>query len=359
MRKTVQQLKPYQPEEPLADLKKRLNLAKLVRLSANENPYGTSVHVNELFKTWSLNSDNRYPDGQATKLRQAVSEFLSVAPNQLVFGCGLDEVISWINRTFLMENDAVLLSTPTFSEYQLNAQIEGAISIDVPVKDDGHIDFDGLIDAITPATKLVWLCNPNNPTGTYESVALIEQFMQQVPANILVVVDEAYIDYVTGVENSSALQLQKQFSNLVVLRTFSKAYGLANLRVGFGVFPLQLAQRMQAVRLPYNLNDVSQQAALVALQDQAFIQRTVAKTVSERRKWEAFLTNQKIPFFKSQTNFIFINLQQAKQVSKYLLQNGYLVRDGLRPDWLRITIGESADNLAVQNLLVKWINSAR
>lgn len=356
MKKTIQQLKPYQPEEPLAQMQQRLKLPRLVRLSANENPYGTSKKVTDLFSSGSFVSENRYPDGQAQDLRAAVSKKLAVQPDQLVFGCGLDEIIALINRTFLTDGDEVLINSPTFSEYQINAQIEGAIPVAVPVLQTGKIDFNKLVSSVNSKTKLIWLCNPNNPTGTYETVAAIEQLMQQVPADVIVVVDEAYIEYVTKVANPSALRLLDRFENLVVLRTFSKAYGLANLRVGFGVFSIRLAQYMQTVRLPYNLNSVSQTAAIVALQDQDFIQQTIAKTVQERELWETFLQDNHIFYYPSQTNFIFIKVTNAAAISADLLAHGFLVRDGLADNWLRITIGEPGDNRQVRQLLADKIN---
>lgn len=355
MKKSISQLKPYVPEEPLDKLKKRLQLKRVVRLSANENPYGTSPRIATMLQTTAFES-NRYPDGAAAQLRDAVSDFYDVNPAQLVFGCGLDEIISLLNRTFLTDGDEVLVNVPTFSEYMINAEIEEAVPVEVPTKDDGQIDFAALLAAITDKTKMIWLCNPNNPTGTYETKADIKRFVREVPADVLVIVDEAYLEYVTDEANPSVLDLPGQQDNVIVLKTFSKVYGLANFRVGFGIFPLRLASYIQSVRPPYNLNSISQTAALTGLRDQDFVTATVAKTVAEREKWEAFFRQNGIQFYHSQTNFLFFTVPEADRVSDFLLQNGFLIRNGLRQGWLRLTIGEPADNLRIQQLLLQCLN---
>lgn len=354
MKKSIKDLKPYVPEEPLDDLKKRLHLDRVVRLSANENPYGTSPKVAEMLQT-KLFESNRYPDGGAVELRNAVSDFYDVKPEQLVFGVGLDEIIGLLNRTFLTDGDEVLVSVPTFSEYMINAEVEQAVPVSVPTLDNGHIDFAGMQAAITDKTKMIWICNPNNPTGTYETKADIMAFVKEVPSNVLVIIDEAYLEYVTDESEPSSLALPSQFDNVIVLKTFSKVYGLANFRVGFGIFPVQLASYMESVRPPYNLNTVSQDAALTGLKDQEFVRETVDKTVGERDKWEEFFKQNGIKFYHSQTNFIFFEIDDADDVANYLLNHGFIVRNGLRSGWLRLTIGEPEDNQRIQQLLLETI----
>lgn len=354
MKKEIKQLDAYVPEEPLADLQRRLNLDRVVRLSANENPYGTSEKVAEMLSKMNF-SANQYPDGAATALRTAVSDFYQVPAEQLVFGCGLDEVISLINRTFLTAGDEVVVSVPTFSEYILNAKIEGAKVVEVRTDSKGQMSFAAMLAAITQQTKIIWICNPNNPTGTYESKQAIREFVQSVPDDVLVVIDEAYLEYVTDEQNPSAIDLITDFSNVVVLKTFSKAYGLANFRVGFGVFSKQLADYVQSVRLPYNLNSLSQAAARIALSDQAFIRQTVEKTIVERNKWFGFLDDREIQYDQSQTNFIFFTLSRATDLAEVLLQQGYIVRTGLLPNWIRLTIGEPTDNQNIQKIIDEFL----
>ncbi|MQS89038.1 histidinol-phosphate transaminase [Companilactobacillus mishanensis] len=353
MKKVIKELQPYIPEKPLEELKSELGLKKLVRLSANENAYGTSPDVKKAVVNWAYNESNLYPDGDATELRGLISNKFNLDPKQIVFGVGLDEVIVMLSRVFLEPGDEELVSSPTFSEYALHAEIEEATVNKVPVLDNGGIDFDGMLKAITPKTKLVWICNPNNPTGTFETVADIEKFVSKVPKDTLVLVDEAYIDFVTA-SNATAMDLTKKYPNIVVMRTFSKAYGLANFRVGYAVFSKEVAEQVQKVRLPYNVNSVAQVAATAAFKDTDFVQDVVERNAEERTEFEAYFDSKNIKHYQSQANFIFFEYPDADKLADYLLHNGYLIRTGLRPGWLRISVGKAEDNIAIQNLIDEY-----
>ncbi|MCP9313238.1 histidinol-phosphate transaminase [Liquorilactobacillus satsumensis] len=352
MKEQVKGIESYVPEEPLTQVKKRLGLKKLVRLSANENPFGTSNEVKNALLNWNFSEGNRYPDGNATQLRQAIATKLDVQPENLVFGVGLDEIIMLLSHIFLEKGDEVLLTKPTFSEYALHAEIEGCKVVEVPCNTEtgGH-SFAGMLAKITAKTKIIWLCNPNNPTGVYEKPAAIADFVAQVPADVLVVIDEAYIHYVTDTKAPSFLPFLDKYPNAVLMRTFSKAYGLANYRVGYAVMAAKLAAYMQAVRLPYNLNALSQTAALAALNDQKFVADSVQKTERERKAWEKFLTAANIKHFHSQANFIFFKYPDAPGLADMLLKNGYQLRRGLAKDWLRLTIGTAADGEKIRELI--------
>lgn len=353
MKKVITQLQPYIPEKTLSEMKQELGLSKLVRLSANENPYGTSDLVKDAVVNWAYSQSNRYPDSDATELRNLISEKFSIDPQQIVFGVGLDEVIVMLSRVFLEPGDEELVSSPTFSEYALHAEIEEASVKKVPVLENGGIDFSAMLAAITDKTKLIWICNPNNPTGTFETVEDIEKFVQQVPEDTLVLVDEAYIDFVTK-KNASAMELTKKYPNIVVMRTFSKAYGLANFRVGYAVFSQQVAEQVQKVRLPYNVNSVAQVAATAAFKDQAFVKNVVEKNANERQKLEQFFDQKQIKYYQSQANFIFFEYPKADQLADYLLHHGYLIRTGLLPNWLRITVGTAEDNQQIKKLIEQF-----
>jgi len=214
MKASVRQLKPYIPEKPLATLQAELGLSKLVRLSANENPYGTSPAVEKAVKQWDFSGSNRYPDAEAADLRQAVAQRYQLDPDSLVFSVGLDEMIVMLTRTWLAPGDQVMVSTPTFSEYGLHAEIEGAELVSVPTLANDHVDFAAMAAALSPAVKMVWLCNPNNPPGTVESLADIEAFVQQVPAETAVLIDEAYIDFAPDAEQVTALALPAKYATL-------------------------------------------------------------------------------------------------------------------------------------------------
>lgn len=355
VKKTIEKLKPYIPEKTIAEMKQEQGLTKLVRLSANENAWGTSPKVAQAIMDWGVKDASRYPDSEVTSLRQAIANGLNVDPEALVFGDGLDEIIQLLSRTLLSAGDEVILTQPTFSEYALHAKIEGAKIVDVPVDASGTTDLDGILKAITPATEMVWLCNPNNPTGTYITHQSIAAFMAEVPSSVTVIVDEAYIDFVTAEKQRSVVDLLSKYDNLVVLRTFSKVYGLANFRVGFAVVAPQLAKILQTVRLPYNLSTFAEIAADAAYSDQQFVQRVIKTVADERQKWMDFFKEHALLSYPSQTNFVFFKVDHAAELSQKLLQNGYLVRTGLGNDWLRITVGQPADNQAVQKLIDEFV----
>lgn len=352
MKEEIKTLKSYVPEQPLDLVKQKYQLEKLVRLSANENPFGTSPAVKEAVINWTFAESNRYPDGYASQLRQAICKKTGLAPEQLVFGVGLDEILELLARTFLTPGDEVLVADPTFSEYALHAKIEGAKVVKVSVNPaDGHYDFEAALTKLNDKTKLIWLCNPNNPTGVYETKETINDFVKQVPKSALVLIDEAYIEYVEDEVNPTCFDLLAHYDNVAVLRTFSKVYGLANYRVGYIALAPKLAEYMQTVRLPYNLNSLAQVAALAALADQDFVAESVAKNRQGRKYLEEFLATKGIKYFHSQANFVYFKYPQALALAEKLLKNGYQIRTGLQPDWLRVTVGKLADMQALCALI--------
>ena len=317
MKEIIRTLKPYIPEEPAAAVKERLGVDRLVRLSANENPYGTSPLVREAILSYVTHNDaNYYPDGNATDLRLKLAEYWKVQPEQLVIGVGLDEVIAMVNKTLIS----------------------------------------ALVKAVDETTRLVWICNPNNPTGTYESVEDIRKFIAAIPKETLVIIDEAYIDFVTAVAVPTARALLDEFPNVAIMRTFSKAYGLANYRVGYMMTPVELANYMQTIRLPYNLNTLSQVAAEAAFEDQAFLRRTVSQNAEERAKWESLFDELNIHYYKSEANFIFFTVPDAEGLADAWLKEGYQVRRGQRNGWLRLTIPMAQDGAVMRGILKEFMN---
>ena len=358
MKEIIRTLKPYIPEEPATAVKECLGVDRLVRLSANENPYGTSPLVREAILSYvTYNDANYYPDGNATDLRMKLAAYWKVQPEQLVIGVGLDEVIAMVNKTLISAGDSIVVSVPAFSEYALNGLVEGAEIREVEADfETGHYDFAALLKAVDDATRLVWICNPNNPTGTYETVENIRNFIAKVPKETLVIIDEAYIDFVTSVDVPTARALLDEFPNVAIMRTFSKAYGLANYRVGYMMTPLELANYMQTIRLPYNLNTLSQVAAEAAFDDQAFLTRTISQNAEERAKWESLFDELGIHYYKSEANFIFFAVSDAEGLADAWLKEGYQVRRGQREGWLRLTIPMAQDGAVMRGILKQFMN---
>ncbi|GHP15028.1 histidinol-phosphate aminotransferase [Lentilactobacillus fungorum] len=356
VKETVKHLNPYVPEVTLTELKQRYGLDRLVRLSANENAFGTSADVVKALDSWHYADANLYPDSNAEQLRSLISTRFNLNPDNLIFGNGLDELIELLSRVILSPGDEVLEPATTFSEYQLHAQIEGAKLRPIDLDDSGRINLAAFMREVNDKTKLVWICNPNNPTGTFIAPEAIEKFMADLPTTVTVVVDEAYIEF-TGEKKASVIQLTKRYPNLVVLRTFSKVYGLANFRIGYAACTGPLIAYLQAARLPYNLSTFAEIAAKAAFSDTDFIDQVVDTVISERKKWEHFLMKSGLLFYDSAANFIFFQVKggDADGLYEYLLKNGYLVRNGLRAGWLRITIGKPEDNQAVQDLIAAFL----
>ena len=250
-----------------------------------------------------------------------------------------------------------MVSVPAFSEYALNGLVEGAEIREVQADfETGHYDFAALLKAVDDTTRLVWICNPNNPTGTYETVEDIRNFIAKVPKETLVIIDEAYIDFVTSVDVPTARALLDEFPNVAIMRTFSKAYGLANYRVGYMMTPLELANYMQTIRLPYNLNTLSQVAAEAAFDDQAFLTRTISQNAEERAKWESLFDELGIHYYKSEANFIFFSVSDAEGLADAWLKEGYQVRRGQREGWLRLTIPMAQDGAIMRSILKQFMN---
>ena len=351
-KETLKGLRPYLPGRPMEEVKKEYGLDRVIKLASNENPFGFSDKVGDVLKD-GLTNLQYYPDGGAIDLKDVLSDFHGVTKEQLLVGAGLDEVIQIVSRALLTKGDEIIVPNPTFPQYAHHAIIEGADVIKVDVNPaTGEMDLEKMIEQITWDTKIIWLCNPNNPTGTYVSQYKIKDFLDRIPEHILVISDEAYQEYVTEEEVSSSFNFLKEFPNLMIMRTFSKAYGLAGLRIGYAIMSEELAQVLEVARLPFNTSSLAQKAAITALEDQEFIRRMTKMNSEELEKWEEYLSERQIPYYVSQTNFIFFDVgEKDGVVTQGLLEKGFIIRGGLKPGWLRITIGEKNDNMMLRNTL--------
>lgn len=339
-------LPPYQPGRSIDEVKRQYGLEKIVKLASNENPYGCSK---EVVKALHKNSSSFaiYPDGHATILREAVSEHLGVDQNQLIFGNGSDNIIQIISRSLLTPGTNTVMATPSFSQYKHNAIIEGAEAREIPLIDGEH-DLEGMLKAIDKQTKIVWVCSPNNPSGVYISGDKLISFLERVPKDVLVVFDEAYYEYVTAEDYINSVNLLDKYDNLIVLRTFSKIYGLASLRVGYGVANPAIIKALEPVREPFNVNTLAQIAAAAAIKDQAFIEECKLKNRAGMEQFYQFCNENHLNYFPSQGNFILIDFNMdGNEVFQYLMERGYIVRSGKAlgfPTCVRVTVGSTEEN---------------
>ena len=327
-----------------------------VKLSSNENPFGASLQVEAVvsnFKDFA-----RYPDGASFELKKKVAEFLKIDQEQLIFGAGADEVIQMISRSVLMPQDNIIQASPTFPQYEHHAIIEGADVLNAPLKNGTH-DLKTMLKLINEKTKIIWICNPNNPTGTYVNKKDLAEFLDAVAKEILVILDEAYLEYVEAEDFPDSLELLEKYPNVVILRTFSKVYGLASFRVGYGIGNKEFIQNLELGRLPFNTGALAQMTAVAAMDDQEFVKKSVVANVAGRKQYTEFFEKNGIFHYPSQANFIFIPSKRnlGMEIGAKILEAGYIVR--AFPFGIRITIGKAEDNEAVIACLNKNLDLLR
>lgn len=337
----------YKPGKPIEEVKRELGLEQVIKLASNENPYGSSPAVLEAI-TKEMTSVSIYPDGSAAVLTEVLAKHLGVEQNKIIFGCGSDEIIALITRAFFLPGDETIMADQTFSVYKSNADIEGAVTIEVPLKNGTH-DLPAMLAQITDKTKAIWVCNPNNPTGTIVSAEELVTFMDQVPSNVMVVLDEAYYEFVTDEAYPQSVELIDRYPNLVVLRTFSKIYGLASLRIGYGIARPEVIDLINRVREPFNTSRFGQVAAIAALQDQAFVQDCAKRNAADREWLQNEFARLGLPYFPAQGNFILVDLSMPSGTAfQSLLKQGIIVRSGFHvyPTYIRVSVGTAEQNRA-------------
>lgn len=351
-------LSPYQPGKSIGEVKRQYGLEQIVKLASNENPFGCSTEVLKAIREYDT-SLALYPDGYATEIREVLSKHLDVSPHQLIFGNGSDENIQMISRALLRPGFNTVMATPTFPQYRHNAILEGAEVREVPLTRGEH-DLDAMLSAIDEKTNIVWLCSPNNPTGTYIGKKQLIDFLAKVPAETLVVLDEAYYEYVSAEDYPQSIELIDKYENLIILRTFSKIYGLASLRIGYGVGSENLIRTLEPAREPFNTNALAQLAAINALQDQDYVEACRLKNREGLEQFYQFCDDNNLSYSKSQGNFILIDFKvDGDEVFQYLLERGYIVRSGNAlgfPTSVRITIGTKEQNSGILQVLKEFIS---
>ena len=342
----IQEIQPYVPGKPIEEVERELGLKDSIKLASNENPLGPSPRALEAIAR-ALPHLHRYPDGSAFYLRRRLAERHGVSPDEIIVGNGSNELIEMVVRTFLRPRDEAVMADQAFVIYRMVTQAVAATPRIVPLRHFTH-DLEAMAEAVTSRTRIVFVANPNNPTGTWNTRDELEGLLDRLPGEVLLVVDEAYFDYADGAGGyPSGLDYVRGGAAVVVLRTFSKIYGLAGLRVGYAVSAPEVALALDTVREPFNTNLVGQAAALAALEDQGHIVRSLDLNRSEKARLEQAFAARGLRVLPSLANFLCVEVGQGASTFSKLLTKGVIVRP-LRPygldAWLRISVGTSDEN---------------
>jgi histidinol-phosphate aminotransferase len=335
----------YEPGKPIEETARELGAQanEIIKLASNENPLGPSPKALAAMRA-ALDSGHRYPDGGGFYLRDALAKKLGLSRDHLILGAGSNEIIEFLGHAFLDRGDEVVTSEHAFVVYKLVAAVFGARTIEVPSPDLRH-DLDGIIAAITPKTRLIFIANPNNPTGTLAGQDEIDRFMERVPPEVVVVFDEAYFEYLDHPPDT--LRFVRAGRNVITLRTFSKIQGLANLRIGYGIARPELIQVLHKTRQPFNVSGLAQAAALAGLEDETHLSETKRITDEGRDYLQKEFASMKLQFVPSVANFVLVNVGDGAKIFRALLERRIIVRAlkgyNLAP-WIRISVGTMEQN---------------
>jgi len=345
--KNILSITPYSPGKPLEELERELGIRDSIKLASNENPLGPSPMAVEAIAN-ALRKLNRYPDSSGHSLLQALSEKLGVPPSCIVLGNGSDEILGMLTQVFLDGESEALIPKPSFLMYGITVRCAGAKPIYVPLKSLA-IDLVAMARRVTENTRMVFLTHPNNPTGTAISHKAFSRFMADLPGEVLVVLDEAYIEFVREEDSLDSLAYFRDDQPLVILRTFSKAYGLAGLRIGYGIMSDEIAGMINRIRMPFNASSLAQEGAAAALGDRAFVEKTVSLVHEGLDYLSVALREAGIRFFPTQANFLLIDVERdADEVFNRMLRRGVIVRsmrDYGYPTYIRVTVGSHGENV--------------
>lgn len=360
--KGVQALSPYQPGKPIDELKREYGVSEVIKLASNENPLGPSPKVISAIEN-ELSELSRYPDGNAFALKEALAKKHSVDIKQVTIGNGSNDILEILTRAFVTSEHEIIFSQHAFAVYPIVTQAVGAKAVVIPAKNWGH-DLASMQQAITSKTRVIFIANPNNPTGTWLGKKELSPFLQAVPENVLVVLDEAYFEFAdadfSAKDYPNGIKWIKQYSNLIVTRTFSKAYGLAGLRVGYSISDPRIADVLNRVRQPFNVNSLALKAAEVALGDAEHLEAGINLNTQGMSQLIAAFEKMSLDYIPSVANFICVNVgDNAMKVYDDLLYEGVIVRPVANyemPEYLRITIGTKEENERFITALKKVLN---
>ncbi|UVI33129.1 histidinol-phosphate transaminase [Paenibacillus spongiae] len=360
-RETLQHLTPYTPGKPIWELQAELGLPNIIKLASNENPLGPSPRALDAI-AGSLHDLHRYPDASTSRLRQSLAAKLELSPDQFIISNGGDELITLLSETFLETGDEVIICTPSFSEYEFGAHLMGATVVQVPLGENFQFDIDAIVGAVNELTKLLCLCSPNNPTGTYLPRGILHHLLDVLPKHIVVLMDAAYSQFATASDYTDGLEFVRAGYPVIVLQTFSKLYGLAGIRVGYGAAPETIIRQIAKVKEPFNVNALAQAAAAAALYDTEHVRLTLE--ANNRGKLQLYQGFQELGLscVESMSNFVLVDIgPDAKRVYETLLARGIIVRFGgiwNLPHYLRISVGTREENAALLKEIASIMNQA-
>ena len=342
----VKSLSPYQAGKPIEELERELGIQNIVKLASNENPFGFPESAKQAIIA-QLNHLTRYPDANGFELKQAIAQKFGVQANQITLGNGSNDLLELFAHTFATEGDEIIYSQYAFIVYPLVSKAIHAEAKEIPAKDWGH-NLNGFLTALSGKTKLIFIANPNNPTGNFLTEKELEDFLAKVPENVIVVLDEAYTEFTQPEERVDSFGLLKKYPNMIISRSLSKAYGLAGLRIGYAVSNPEIADLLNRVRQPFNCNSLALTAAVAVLNDEAFIEKVAENNRKEMARYEQFCQQYGLDYIPSKGNFITIDFKQpAAPIYEALLREGVIVRPLAAynmPNHLRVSIGLPHEN---------------
>lgn len=351
----VKSLSPYQAGKPIEELERELGISNIIKLASNENPFGFPESAKQAIIN-QLNDLTRYPDANGFELKATISKKFGVQANQITLGNGSNDLLELFAHTFASDKDEIIYSQYAFIVYPLVTKAINAVAREIPAKNWGH-DLEGFLAAINEKTKLIFIANPNNPTGNFLTQTEIETFLAKVPSHILVVLDEAYTEFTAEDDRVDSLGLLQKYPNLIVSRSLSKAYGLAGLRIGYAVSHPEIADLLNRVRQPFNCNSLALVSAIAVMNDDAFVKKVAENNRLEMARYEAFCLANGLEYIPSKGNFITIDFKRpATPIYDALLREGVIVRPiagyGM-PNHLRISIGLPEENERFFTALLK------
>ena len=358
-REQILKVNPYQPGKPIEEVKRELGLSQVIKLASNENNLGPSPKAVAAVRT-AAEQINRYPDGGCFYLKQKLSEKLGVNPSNLILGNGSDEVIIFCLRAFIDPGDEIVIARPTFLVYNIGGVVSGAEVVQIPMKDFRY-DLKAMKEAIGLKTKAVFIANPDNPVGCYVTKSELDDFFDKLKDDVIVFIDEAYFEFAQDLDDYPDTLNYLNRKNIIITRTFSKAYGLSGLRVGYGIATEAMIDCLNRVREPFNVNSLAQAAALAALDDHEYLNKSIQMVAEGKDYLYAEFKKLGLKYLKSAANFIIVDLEtDANHVFDQMLEQGLIIRDmgvwGLKT-FIRVTIGRPEENKKFIEILKKILKT--